>query len=389
MRFAHVGDTHLTDSPGESTMTLAEQVELLRWIGIDALDAGARAILHGGDVFDAASTPAERNAAIEVMRGWADRLPVFVVKGNHDRHLDLLYLAALRTKHPIRVFERPAVDVAGNTLIAMLPWPRKAQLVAALGVTSGLDIATAAGDAMRAILAGFRMQLAAHDGPRILLGHVELGGAKLDNGQPVAGRCDIAIAEGDLLDVGADVACLSHIHLHQVLADGRLVYAGAPRPTRFGEDAPKGYCLIDVERGKPAKIEHRRTPYRPMVTIGAAWGAKLERLTTEEDPSDTEWWTPPRGTALRLHYSVSEENRRAAATQAAEIKNLWLDAGAHSVALDPKVTTVHRTRSIEITTARTTSDRVRAYWKVRGAEPARAPQLLAKLEGLEQTLENQ
>ncbi|NIR28670.1 MAG: hypothetical protein GWN84_04990, partial [Gammaproteobacteria bacterium] len=58
-----------------------------------------------------------------------------------------------------------------------------------------------------------------------------------------------------------------HIHLHQVLGDGRIVYAGAPRPTRFGEEADKGYCIIDVAEG--ATIEHVKSYYRPLVTVRA------------------------------------------------------------------------------------------------------------------------
>lgn len=379
MIIAQCGDLHITDRRDDSRATLEEQVELLKWIGEDAAKAGARAMLCGGDVYDSASTPAERRAAVEVFTAWAERMPVIVVRGNHDRPLDLHVLGRIRSRHQIRVLEQPEiVDVAGVT-VACLPWPRKASLVAAMPDASGVEVNSVAGEALRMILQGFRVERARTKGAMVILGHVELGGARLDNGQPIAGRCDVALHDGDLLDVGADAVMLSHIHLHQILGDGRIVYAGAPRPTRFGEEAPKGYCLVDVERGEAPVIEHRRAPYRELVTFSVGpWSADMAAAVAVRCIEDA-----GQGSAIRVQYEVDESQRRQDAEWADDLRACLLKRGAHSVKLDPRVTTTHRVRSEEIRTARTVAERIRAYWSARGGEPARAEHIRSKLSTLE------
>ena len=188
----------------------------------------------------------------------------------------------------------------------------------------------------------------------------------------------MALSEGDLLDINADAILLSHIHLHQVLGDGRIVYAGAPRPTRFGEESAKGYCLVGVERDRPPIIEHRRAPYRQLVTLRGEWSdANPDVLCF---PNAT---TAARGSAFRLVYDTPQDKRGQADVIARAIRDDLLASGAHSVRLDPRVTAIHRVRSETIREARTTADRVRALWAARGEEPSRAVQILEKLSGME------
>ena len=392
---AHVGDTHIVERSGDAAASLADQVNMLQQVGSSASKAGAELLVHGGDVFDRTSTPAERLAAIDVFTFWASLFPVVVVRGNHDRPLDLAFLSRISTIHPIYVFERPDVISVGGVTVACLPWPRKAYLAEALDTTSGMELGEASAAGMRAILQGLQVQLSMSKEPTVLLGHIELGGSRLDNGQPVAGNCDVTMHEADLLGVGADVTCLSHIHLHQVLGEGRIVYAGAPRPTRFGEEAAKGWCLIDVQRGAPPVIEHRRSAYRELITVSASWygevvgsgGESLEQVNdfqVDDDGLDLDLDFPS-GASMKLSYDVDESERRAAGARAEQVKEQWLERGAHSVKLDPQINTVHRVRSEAIQKAKTTTDRLHAYWGVRDAKPGRSKQILSKLNDLETT----
>jgi exonuclease SbcD len=374
MLIAHCADLHLTERHGESRATLNEQAEILRWIGDDALNVGAELLVCAGDIYDSVSTPRERQVMTQVVTAWSRLMPVVIVRGNHDRPADLYPLGRLRTDNPVVVCEyRPhAFTIAGRSGdpvgVAVLPWPRKDQLVARAPDASALEIDAAITAGLRAILSGLNLELAETQGPKILVGHVELGGAMLDSGQPVAARCDVKISEGDLLGVEAYYYALGHIHAHQVIGD-RLCYAGSPRQCTFGEDNRKGYCLVNVGEDPPT-IEHRRGPGRELMTLES-----LDELASAKVD----------GKAVRIVYETTDAECAADGRKAGELRTMLLESGAHSVKLDPRVTTTTRVRSEEIKTARTTAERLDAYWAANGSRPDRAHAMLEKLRQLEST----
>lgn len=388
MKVAHIADTHLSERPGPSGVTLDEQVAQLEWIGDDAAEQGARAMLHGGDLYDGdnggrPSTPAERDAAETVISGWASRMPVVIVRGNHDHPRDLRIFERLRTPHPVVIAEIPRVVplLDGELRVACLPWPRKALLAQWSGATSGLELDEALVAGLRAVLGGLGTGWSADDGCRVLLAHAELGSALLDNGQPLVGRCDVPLSESDLLGVGADAVLLGHVHRHQVVAGpgGRgIVYAGGPRAFRFGEEGPKGYCLVDCGRGQDLEVEHREAPGRLLLTVVGEYCAGTTTMTTDA------FRHRPAGAAVRLVYEVDEASRSAAAEAARYACDALLAEGAHSVKLVPNVITTHRVRSCAIVGAKTMEARLRAEWETRGLKPSREAQIVAKLRQVEE-----
>lgn len=379
MRLAHFADLHITERCGESGATLDEQVSIMKDMATDASRGGAKVVLVAGDVFDRASTPAERNTAIEIFRALDEVGPVLVVRGNHDRSGDLDFLRAIRSHTRIFVATHPIVYQVERLMVACLPWPNKAGLVACAGARTDLD--SMASDALRTILNSFatgdRQGL-----PLAVLGHLELSGATMDSGQPVAARADIPICAEDLLEVGADYYALGHIHKHQIL-DDRICYAGSPRQCNFGEDGPKGYCLVDVEPGKPPVIKHQQSNCRKLITVEAAWHLDRGHLEGENSLRIEGEPTPPLGAAVRLVYSVSDANRAAARLQDEEAKRLWLSAGVHSVIIDARTISTVRVRSEEIRTTTTTAEKLHAYWNTRGEVPSRADAITSKLALLE------
>jgi exonuclease SbcD len=368
-------------------MGLEEQVESLKWIGQDAQERGAQAILHAGDVFDRLSTPTERNAAIEVFQDWANRMPVVVVYGNHDRPGDLDFLAEIRAKNTIEVHSRPGLSLVGKSVVACLPWPRKAHVVAALGSTSAMDVSQAVIEGLQSILSGFRFEFEGQVGYRLLLAHAELGAASLDNGQPVMGRCDIPLSEADLLDTRADAVLLGHIHKGQTLSD-RIHYPGSPRPTAFGQHGPHGYTMVSLGENLP-QFERITAPHRAMVTIEAEWGKGDVALRTEDGNLLENHYlvkSPGNDQSFRLSYTVDESNRSAAHAQVEVARDRLLAGGAHFVKIDARVTTIHRVRSEAIRDARTTHDRVEAWWASREERPGSADSVLTKLSELEEAV---
>ncbi len=379
MRLAHFADIHISDRVPQGALTLAEQVASLTTPSEMGELAACDSIVVAGDIFDRLSTPAERNAAIEIFTAWAYCAPVVVAQGNHDRPGDLDFLEHLIAKNPIRVASVP--ESWGE--LCLLPWPRKVNLIAGMGSISADELSAAAMGALRGILAGFRVgwgNRATH--PRILIAHAELASAVLDNGQPVMGKCDLELSADDLLETGDDVVLLGHIHKRQTIAD-RIHYAGSPRPTAFGQDenpGHHGYTIVDVERGQQPTFEARHLPVRRMITIDADYNTRgcepwLDLIGGY--PADVG------ANALRVCYSVDESERAAAAETADKYKAELMRRGAHSVKLVPRIQVTHRVRSEAITENRSVGARLGVYWDTRDDPPARSAMILEKLETLE------
>ncbi|MDD5719968.1 MAG: AAA family ATPase [Candidatus Krumholzibacteria bacterium] len=203
----------------------------------------------------------------------------------------------------------------------------------------------------------------------------------LSTGQTHIGR-EIELAEGDLLDTGADYIALGHIHKHQRLGGGKVVYAGSLNHRNFGEVEDKGYLLVGVEREQPPVIEFRPTPCRRMVLVEFDYSA-------EDDPDGDELFI--RGilnaaddAEVRCRMRYPEDQREAALAcldrAVADIKR----AGACSVTPDPVAVPVKRVRNAEIAQAQTPGDKFLCYCRDREIELAddRRERLLARLADL-------
>lgn len=385
MKIAHLADIHLTTRGNDSGETLDEQVARLTWIGEDAEERGAEAMLVAGDFFDRihGSNPDERNAALQVVAGWADSMPVVIAYGNHDAPGDLDYLAKMRTRRQVSVYSRPGIwgKIDTDLAVACLPWPRKSQLVADMGSVDKNEIDNVAKAAMRSILAGFGAAFQRDARSCVLLAHAELGAAAAgtsdydDPGQPMVGRCDIDLCEADLLASGADVICLGHIHRFQVIGD-RIVYAGSPRQTTFGEDKKKGYCLIDVGRGRPPIIEHIQAPGRELVTLSAVIGEDGSVVSAGSK------WPVPDSAIVRLRYDATESQHKM--VDEAMRRYAEIDLKGRQVKMDPRIRATTRVRSESMSKASTNAQRLDAWWgEALDKAPPRCKQVLSKLSEIE------
>ena len=205
----------VADSHFDEASRFEECQRLHAWIADDMAARGVDVVLHGGDLYERRSTPAERRAASDWLRVVADRCPVVIVRGNHDALGDLPLLAKLRTKHPFRVEEAAAVHEVAGVAVAAVAWPRKTELLAALGRPVGHEESGAvAAEALRAVLTGLGAELAQHAGPRVLLMHAMVGGSITSTGQPLVG-CDMEIGLEDLALTGAAFTAIGHIHKGQ------------------------------------------------------------------------------------------------------------------------------------------------------------------------------
>lgn len=385
-RIAVIADSHFDESS-----RFEECRRVHQWIAEDLRQRCVDLVLHAGDVYERRSTATERLAVAQWVREVAEVAPVVMVRGNHDALGDLPLLERLRTKHRVIVEEAARVHHIAGVAVAALAWPRKSELLARLPAASREAGEQTAADALRAVLLGLGQQLAAHDGPRVLLAHAMVRGSRVSTGQPLVG-CDLEIGVEDLTLVSADAYALGHIHLpqswgdemaeHHPSAPGPIFYPGSPRRTAYGEVEEKGYVLLDVEGddGTRATVQRIPTPCAPMLLVEGI-----------HDPDNGVIWIPLATSTelasaeIRLRYEVQRDHRDAARALAAMIRDGWLRAGAADVKVEERVVEVSTARAPEVATATSLGEKLVRMWSRRGDEPSpeRVERLLAIAHDLE------
>lgn len=369
MRIAFVTDLHV------STSHHWEEGRRVRaWYAAEidkraAAGHGPDVIVCGGDVFHAPPTPAELLEAVLFFERLAARAPVVITRGNHDARGILDVLAHLATMHPIHVFTEPGVHRIAGASFAVLPW------IDAIGpapdaVLTRADREAAEQDAVRALLDRLGAALTAGE-PGIFAGHVAIRGAVPGAGQPDKAGREVEIAAADLDRVGADVFLLGHVHRGQdvALPSGRpALYGGSPHRTAFGELEEK--CVLFVEiGGGDVSVESVPTPAAPMLLAQASWrdGAWLEDpaeviAAVEAARADA---APGAVPLVRLGFSVSADQRDAAALAAAALRAKLEALGAH-VVLDPKVLAPIAVRCPEIASASAMAEKLQLFLRTDG-----------------------
>lgn len=380
-RIAIIADSHFDESS-----RFEECVRIHRWIADDMRERGVDLVLHAGDVFERKSTPKERAAFADWLQLVADFAPVVVVRGNHDALGDLPLFARLDGRNPIIVEEAAAVHTVADVAVGCLAWPRKAELLARLGGEVGHEESEGiAQSALRTVIQGLGAEMAAHEGPRVLLTHAMVSGSKTSLGQPLVG-CDLEVGLDDLRLAQADFYALGHIHMPQEW-DGPIVYPGSPRRTTFGETEDKGYVIVDID-GRDVSWERVVAPTTPMLLLTgrmadidcAETGAPFRDIELDHNPDDVE------GAEIRLRYTVATDEREAARERAEAWRTHFVDRGASRVVLEEIPLTTVRARAPEITEAAKLADKLRTVWLAKADVPddERAERLVSKAHQLEE-----
>lgn len=343
--------------------------------------------IHTGDLYDAAPTPDEQNAAERWLSRIAAVCPVVLIRGNHDPVGALAIMRRLETKYPIVVEERCGVHVVAGVAVACIAWPKKAELIASApaGATAE-EIGQLAQQALRNILSGLGDELAKHDGPRVLAMHAMTRGAKTSAGQPLVGH-EMEIGVEDFALARADYVALGHIHCAQdwTNEDVPIVFSGSPRRTAYGEVEDKGFVSVRFDRWDgDVEPDARRWALEGWDRVKLSAALMLDVTGTWTDGAmvlggDVALVAP--GAEIRFTYTVENDRRAAAKLAAAELEAEWRALGAADVKPEEEVIPVSRARAPEIATAETTEDQLRWLWKARGLEIAapRQARLFAKL----------
>lgn len=377
IRIMASGDHHF-----EEESRFEECIRIHNWMVEQARERQIDLFVSAGDIYESASTASERLAVAAWVTAQAEISPVVIAKGNHDREFELSLLRKLRTKHPIIVEERAGVHVVAGVAVAAVAWPDRSRLLAAAGSQGAADDAVRA--ALQSVLRGLGDELAAHVGPRILLGHFMCDGAITSTGQPLLGQ-PIRVGLDDLALARAHLILMGHIHKFQQwdCAGAPALYTGSPFRTTFGQLETKSVTVAEFEGQQLVNLEQLETPATRMVQIEEEWG-------TTTDGTDG-WLGEPneqadvQGAEVRLRLHMPSDKREAARVAGARLEAYLLEQGAISVKREDQVTTEKRARAPEVAAATTAADKLSAYWKSKGFEPgARRPSLLGKASTLEE-----
>lgn len=389
-RIAIVADSHFDEAS-----RFEECCAVHDFIAEDAARRGAELLLHSGDVYERKSTPRERMAAARFFQKASETMPVCIVRGNHDADGDLQLLARLESRNHIAVIERVGLFCEAGIVVGCMGWPSKAWIVAQ-GAASKAEGEDTAQTALRNVLLGLGNQMDAEAAvleeqtgvraPKVLLTHAMVRGSMTSRGQPLVG-CDFELGVEDLALARADFYALGHIHMNQEwhassIGAEPVLYPGSPRRCTYGETERKGYVIADFDGPKCIGWELVPTPCADMFLVDANWVDDLDgaRLAFHPYPIPV---TP--GCDIRIRYTVTADERPVARAAAELERTRLLALGARDVKLDPQVIPTSTARAPEVARAITTTDKIRALWKLRGTtpEPAREARLIEKLSKLE------
>lgn len=306
MKFLQISDLHLGRRLGAYSL-LEEQCAMLDWIYDTLCNTAADVLLVAGDVYDRAVPGPDAVVALDRFLSRVHRrgIPICVTSGNHDSVERLSFASTLLSGADVYVSPPltegicrvPFSDSYGGITVWLLPFCRPADVR-----NAGIAEASSYSDAMAAVVQSLPIDRGERN---IALAHQFLTGSMRTSSE--------SVQVGGLDNVDAaifapfDYTALGHLHRHQSLMDGRIVYSGSPMCYDFGEtEDEKGAVLIEIS-GKgtlSTTFLPYRDPLRRLVTL---------RGTYDELTAKSFWENLQRDDYYRVLLTDTEEVPDAAA----------------------------------------------------------------------------
>ena len=263
-----------------------------------AFERDADLVIFAGDAFKTRDPdPTQQREFARRMKKLADRIPVFMLVGNHDipgiaaRATSIDIFNTLEVGN-ITVGRKPDSKIVqtkrGPVFLGWVPFPVRGRLIAQEDHRGASleELDRAVESLINGELADLARQAAEQPMPRVLVGHFSVGGAVYGSERSVMLGRDLVIQKSALADPAWDYVALGHIHKHQNLtpahprgapsgersehSNGRLppiVYSGSLERIDFGEEVEdKGFCWVQLVRGE-TRWEFRRVHARAFRSI--------------------------------------------------------------------------------------------------------------------------
>jgi exonuclease SbcD len=233
-----------------------------------ALTHEADLVIFAGDAFKTRDPdPTQQREFALRMKKLADRVPVFMLVGNHDipgiaaraTSVDIFKTLDVKNFTVGRVIgSKVVITRRGPVFLGWVPFPVRNRLLSQEEYR-GASVEQLDREIER-MMSGWLDDLAReaeqHDMPRVLVGHFSVGGATFGSERSVMLGRDLVIQKSALADPAWDYVALGHIHKHQNLtprsATGAppIVYSGSLERIDFGEEVEdKGFCWLNLVRG--------------------------------------------------------------------------------------------------------------------------------------------
>ena len=245
-----------------------------------AFDHDADLIIFAGDAFKTRDPdPTQQREFAKRIKQLADKIPVFMLVGNHDvpgmaqKATSVDIFRALDVPNVIIGYEddsRVVHTQSGDVFLAWVPFPIRNRLLAQEDHRgASIDqLDSKLQEIITTIMRDLATEAADQKMPRVLVGHFSVGGATFGSERSVMLGRDLVVSKSSLADSVWDYVALGHIHKHQNLNDSPpVVYPGSLERIDFGEEVEdKGFCWVELERGK-TKWDFIKVKARSFVTI--------------------------------------------------------------------------------------------------------------------------
>ena len=384
IRLGHAGDLHpnsgatfagklVMDSLTGKNQSLSDLRKSLAWVREVATDheAPCDAFLLTGDVFDTvAPTMDEVQVMVEWIEGLADRMPVLIIPGNHDMSTSgnmATALEPLKLRDNIFVMERPESKLLnfGHETVRFfsLPYPQKGRILASAQYQdkSPEEVTALINHGLASIIRKFTLEC--DDAvPTVLLAHGSVDNAKVGD-QPRSLAHDILIPLQECLPF--DFVALGHIHQPQQVG-ANAWYSGSLMRQSFGEEhEPKGFNVVEVTKGHPAKVEF----------FGNPWARKYKTLTLQ-DVRELGWQSISAEHIYRIKDQVNAEAYEASKP----IVDKWVEEHPWTQ-VDLELVAEDRTRDAGMAKLMTVDEALERTLKTKVSEEE-IPELMEKHRGL-------
>ena len=391
MRLLHIGDPHFSVKYLDKCLTVSRQIESI------AQEKKPDLISIPGDLQDRLLTVEEGSAYSEMLQhiqNLAEIAPVVILYGNasHDPAGSLEPIKLLKTKYPTHISDYPETiwlnEMQGKirfdstmnqsnsdwktiATIHQLPYPTKEYLLRNQEGELQIDnLNQIVLGHLKNIFIGFRTKNI-EGVPTIFNAHINVGSAKLSNGQTIHGQ-DIIVSTSDLELIGYDYGALNHIHLPQQI-NSRTYYAGSTHPCNWGETEWKSVNLVEINGETLIVDKIRLDAVRPMVKHTAQL-TEGKVIPNPDEPTDDY-----QDAELRVIISMDEEQRKT--YDQSVVKKFY--SGAFSYKIEPDVIHVERSRSETISQDITLTEQFRSWSKAVSKEDKVDELVISELEEIE------
>jgi DNA repair protein SbcD/Mre11 len=271
MRLIHTADWHLgrrfrgIDRTPEIAIALEQILQQAKALDVDA-------VLVAGDIFDVPNPTAyaERIAYQFFCNLQAAGIPAIAIAGNHDSASRIDSIAQLLSLAGVRALGKPRRSADGGTIhlntksgklcVGAMPFASEQRLLDANSLWQSeagdrrQDYRQIVADLMQNLTSEFRDNTV-----NILMGHMSIDGARLAKSEASYYTRDKYLLSSQTLPPEAQYIALGHIHIHQRASKvSPAYYSGSLIQLDFGEaEQEKGFCLIEVESGSPARVEFK------------------------------------------------------------------------------------------------------------------------------------